>query len=154
MSRLALILALSLGAVACNPTLYAQSVAPPGRQAKLESIDGFWGVRAYAVELSQGVALAVTCHDGGPCQKMTVVSADPSIADVRHASLANREPRHPYYGGVHQMNSSGFVVLGKAPGKTRIELKSADGNRVIFVTIVAPPPTGAEATRAAALPIH
>lgn len=142
-------------AAACNPTLYAQSVAPPGRQAKLESIDGFWGVKAYRVELSQGVALAITCHDGGPCQQMQVVSADPAIADVRRASLANMEPTSPYHRTVHQMNSSGFVLLGRSPGKTLVKLTSADGNRLVHVTVVAPPPSGAEATRATAmLPIH
>lgn len=150
----ALLLAL-VTLAACNPHIYSQSIAPPGRTANLTTIDGFWGTRAYRVELSQGVALALTCRQGGPCQDLQVVSSDPAIADVRRASLGNLEPTSPYHGSPHQLNSAGFVLVGRAPGTTRVVVKTNDGGRIIHVTVVPPPPSGSEATRAsAALDLH
>src|SRR5688572_32861196 len=77
---------------ACNPYLTQQSVAPPGRAARLDEVTGFWGtVKHYRLEISEGVALALTCNKGAPCERVNVVSEDPAIAEVRPASLAKLE---------------------------------------------------------------
>ena len=82
---------LLLALIACNPHIYQQSAPPPGRSARLDSVDGFWGVKRYRLEISQGVALALTCEQGGPCEKTRVVSDNPAIAEVRPASLSALE---------------------------------------------------------------
>ena len=122
-------------AAGCNPVLVAQSAAPPGRSARLDEVSGFWGVKSYRMELSQGVALALTCYRGGPCEKMTAVSDDPAVAEVRRASLGALE-RSGMYG---QATAAALVVVGKAPGATRIRVRSKDGHRDIAVTVVPPP---------------
>ena len=91
MKAAALLLAAALAA-GCNPTLSAQSLAPPGRAARLDTIDGFWGIKGYRLELSKGVAIAVTCNHGGPCGKLRVSSDDPSIAEVHDASFGVLQP--------------------------------------------------------------
>lgn len=130
---------------ACNPTLIAQSLPPPGRIARLDPIHGFWGTKAYRVEVSHGVAIAITCHDGGPCRNLAVRSDDPQIATARPASLAQLQPT----AYLHQVApATAFVIVGKAPGTTRIRLTSAGGHRDIYVTVVAPPEHAAPATAA------
>jgi hypothetical protein len=119
----------------CNPVLVAQSAAPPGRSARLDEVSGFWGLKSYRMELSQGVALALTCYRGGPCEKMTVVSDNPAVAEVRRASLGTLE-RSGMYG---QATTAAAVVVGKSPGATRIRVRSKDGHRDIAVTVVPPP---------------
>ncbi len=120
----------------CLPTLAAQSAAPPSRAARLDAIDGFWGPKGYRLELSQGVAIAVTCNRGGPCAKMRAVADDPSIAEVRTGALSKLESS-----GMHgnQQTASAIVVVGKTPGSTTIRVRTADGGQDIHVTIVAPP---------------
>jgi hypothetical protein len=127
-------LALALAA-GCNPILVAQSAAPPGRAARLDEVDGFWGLKSYRMELSQGVALALTCYEGGPCEKLSVISDDPAIAEVRRASLGRLE-RSGMYG---QATSAALVVVGKSPGTTRIRVRSKDGHRDLAVTVIPPP---------------
>jgi len=146
-SRRALALAAAAACLAlaagCNPVLVAQSAAPPGRSARLDEVTGFWGLKSYRMELSQGVALALTCVRGGPCEKLSVVSDDPSIAEVRRASLAALEPSGIY----NQATSAALVVVGKAPGTTRIRVSAKEGHRDIAVTVVPPPgPIAARAT--------
>jgi len=130
-----LLLAAALGA-GCLPTLAAQSAAPPSRIARLDTIDGFWGPKGYRLELSQGVAIAVTCNKGGPCSRMRVTADDPSIAEVRMGALSKLE-----YVGMqgNQQTASALVVVGKAPGSTTIRVRTAGGGQDIHVTIVAPP---------------
>lgn len=134
-----IVLAFAL-AGACNPTLSAQSVAPPGRAARLDTIDGFWGIKGYTLSLSKGVAIAVTCNHGGPCAKLRVTSDDPAIAEVHDASLGVLQPSH---GGVYapdnQATAAAFVVVGKAPGTTKVRVRTSDGGRTINVTIVSAP---------------
>ena len=120
---------------ACNPYLTQQSVAPPGRSARLDEVNGFWGLQHYRLEISKGVALALTCNRGGPCEKTNVVSDDRSIAEVRPASLAALES----VGLTGQMPASAFVVIGKAPGTTKLRVKAKEGTRDVFVTVVDPP---------------
>lgn len=136
MNKLVLLAALALAA--CDPHLYQQSVAPPGRSARLDEVTGFWGnVKHYRLEVSHGVALALTCNRGGPCEKMKVISDDPAIAEVRPASLEALE-RVGYAGD--QQPSAAFVVIGKAPGATRLHVTSKTGNRDVVVTVIASPP--------------
>jgi hypothetical protein len=133
-------LALALLALAaCNPTLIAQTTPPPGRAARLDPIDGFWGTKAYRLELSQGVAIAVTCTKGRPCEKVTARAADPALVEVRDASLARLEPNNAGVYAGHQATATALVIVGKAPGTTKIHLTSEQGSRDIYVTIVPPP---------------
>ena len=135
---------LVLALAACNPTLTQQSVAPPGRAARLDPVNGFWGLKYYKLELSEGVALALTCNEGAPCEKVNVVSEDPAIAEVRPASLSALER----VGWTDNVMSSAFVVVGKAPGTTKLHVRTGDGNRDVVVTVVAPPPPANEQTAA------
>lgn len=133
----ALVLAGALAVLgACNPYLTQQSVAPPGRSARLDEVTGFWGLKHYRVELSEGVALALTCNRGGPCEKTTVTSDDPAIAEVRPASLSALQQ----VGYSTLAPASAFVVVGKAPGKTTLHVRAKEGTRDVVVTVVAPPP--------------
>jgi len=126
-----------LAVTACHPMLAAESTAPPGRSARLDAVNGFWGVKSYRLELSQGVALAVSCTYGGPCEKLVATSDDTAIAELRAASLQALRPAG-YMG--NQQPASAVVVVGKAPGSTTIRLRSKDGDRDVRVTVV-PPPT-------------
>jgi hypothetical protein len=128
-------IALCLSLAACNPYLTQQSVAPPGRSARLDEVNGFWGLKHYRLEISEGVALALTCNRGAPCEKTTVISDDRSIAEVRPASLSALQP----VGLSSQLPASAFVVIGKAPGTTKLHVKAKEGTRDVFVTVVAPP---------------
>jgi hypothetical protein len=133
---------LVLALAACNPYIYQQSAAPPGRSARLDRVENFWGLKRYRLEVSQGVAVAMTCQQGGTCEKLHVVSENPAIAEVRPASLSALES--PGYGGPSQP-SSAFVVLGRAPGTTKLHVTTAQkGKRDIDVTVIAPPAQGAK----------
>ena len=116
---------------ACNPYLSAQSTAPPGRAARLDEVKGFWGLKSYRLELSEGVAFAITCNYGGPCEHVKIVSDDPAIADVRPASLGVLERAG--------QTSSAVVVIGKAPGRTHLHVSANEGHRDIAVTVVPSP---------------
>lgn len=134
MIRLMLIASLA----ACAPSLTAQSVAPPGRTARLDEVTGFWGtIKSYRLELSQGVALAFTCSRGGPCEHIRVTSDDPRIAEIRTASLGVLERS----GLANQATSAAAIVVGKTAGTTRVRVHADEGDREIAVTIVAPPAT-------------
>ena len=131
-----LVLFAMLALAACDPHLYQQSVAPPGRSARLDEVRGFWGLKHYRLEVSRGVALAITCTQAGPCEKTKVTSEDPAIAEVRPASLSALEQ---LAFGPNQQPSSAFVVIGKAPGATRLHVSSKNGNRDVVVTVIAAP---------------
>jgi hypothetical protein len=101
----------------CGPTLIAQSAPPPGRVARLDSVDGFWGqTKYYRMEISVGVALAVTCNQIGPCEKLQVRSDDPKKIEGHAASLQTLEQSHYTR---NQAPSSGFVLVGKTPGTAK-----------------------------------
>ena len=140
MKRLLCLLALA----ACGPNLSAQSVAPPGRSARLDEVRGFWGtIKSYRLELSRGVAIAVTCTDMGPCEHVRAVSDNPAIAEVRAASLGVLEKN----GFLNNQTSSAVVLVGRAPGVTHVHVTSKEGHRDITVTIVgSPDPAPAVAT--------
>jgi hypothetical protein len=139
------LLAAGLALSGCNPYLTQQSVAPPGRAARLDAVNGFWGLKHYRLELSQGVALALTCHQGGPCSKPNLVSEDPAIVEVRPASLGRLESIGY---SMDAAPSSAFVIVGKAPGKTKLQLRTKDGKREVMVTVLAPPPPPNQQTAA------
>jgi hypothetical protein len=126
-----------LALAACDPHLYQQSVAPPGRSARLDEVTGFLGrLRHYRLEVSHGVALALTCSQAGPCEKLKVVSENPGIAEVRPASLQALEAIGL---GRDQQPSAAFVVIGKAPGSTRLHVSAKEGSRDVVVTVIPPP---------------
>jgi hypothetical protein len=134
--------ALSLALLAgCPPVLTAQSTAPPSRAARLDAIDSFWGIENYRLELSKGVAIAITCTDVKPCEKMRVTSDDPNIVEVRDAAIGQLEQQGNAYRtrAYERQTMSALVAIGKSPGKTTIRVRSADGDRDIYVTVVAPP---------------
>lgn len=131
--------AIALAALAalagCLPTLSAQSAQPPGRTARLDEVTGFWGLQGYTMELSQGAAIAVSCHRSGPCRGLAVASDDPSIAEVRRASLGTLERS----GISNQATSTAVVVVGRAAGQTKIRVTTRDGGRVIPITVITQP---------------
>jgi len=135
-----------LGFAACAPMLSAQSAAPPGRSARLDEVHGFWGIKSYRIELSQGVALAVTCTDGGPCQRLRVTSENPAVAEVHDAALGLLQPNG--YAG-NQATAAALVVVGKAVGTTLLHLSTSSGGRTIKVTVT-PQPDASRATIARA----
>lgn len=129
---------------ACNPYLRAESPAPPGRSARLDEVTNRWGViKSYRMELSQGVALAMTCYYGGPCEKMKVTSDNPNVADVRPASFGVLE----HNGLAGTATASAVVIVGKTPGSTKLHLTSKEGDREIVVTIIEQPPAMKTAAR-------
>ena len=127
--------ALALALAACAPTLAAETVAPPGRSARLDEIHGFWTTKGYRVELSQGTALALSCQRGGPCEHLVATSDDVAIAEVRPASLGVLRASS----WTNQQPAAAVVVVGKARGVTTVHLRSDDGDRDVRVTIIAPP---------------
>ncbi len=135
-------IALVVWASGCSPTLTAQSVAPPGRTALLDENHGH-----YDLDLSQGVAIAIACYYEGPCKNVVVSTEDASIADVKGASFGALQ--NQWTGGSY--SNAGIVVIGKAPGKTRIKVKTKDGNKTINVVVLAPPVVG-EPAKAVARP--
>jgi hypothetical protein len=134
--RLALADATAGALAAGNPTLAAQTPAPPGRSARLDAVDGFWSTKYYRLELSQGVAFAFNCTYTGPCEHVAVTSDDPAIAEPRAASLGKLEPNA---GIQNQAGSAATVVIARAVGTTRLHLHSSAGDRLIVVTVIAPP---------------
>lgn len=132
----AFLVAALVGVAACNPYVYQASAPPPGRAARLDPVTGFWGLKHYRLEVSTGVALALTCDHGGPCEKLTVVSEAPAIAEVRPASLAALEK---IGFGMQQQPTAAFVVVGMAPGSTKLHVRDRTGHRDITVTVIAPP---------------
>jgi hypothetical protein len=64
-----------------------------------------------------------------------VTSDDPSIAEVRTASLGVLQAS----GWAAQQTASALVVVGHAPGKTHVHVHARQGDRDISVTVVVPP---------------
>jgi hypothetical protein len=126
----------------CGPTLVAQSTAPAGRVARLDPVNGFWGLQSYRMELSAGVAVALNCYRSSPCEHMDVRS-DSTNVEVRKASIGTLE-RHPY--GGRAIPASGFVVIGKQPGNAKIVVRTEGKTRVLAVTVIAPPQPSPPAT--------
>ncbi|HUJ61375.1 MAG TPA: hypothetical protein VLX92_22880 [Kofleriaceae bacterium] len=129
---------LALALAACSPYLAAQSAAPPGRSARLDEVLGSWSqVKSYRLELSRGVAIAIDCERGGPCEHMRVASDDPQIAEVRPASLDVLRPAG--FDSRNEQTASAFVVVGKAVGTTHLHVRVGKRSREVAVTVIAPP---------------
>jgi hypothetical protein len=138
MKRFALIAFLG----ACGPYLAARSAPPPGRTAAFEENDGH-----YDLAISQGVAIAITCEDGGPCKDVVVSTENEAIAAVKGAAFGALEQAHPYYPAT--TIPAGVVIIGKSPGKTKVRVKTSDGSKTINVVVLAQPSQGQPAVRAA-----
>ncbi|MFT3692436.1 MAG: hypothetical protein QM831_04795 [Kofleriaceae bacterium] len=140
-----LVLALLVVLQACNPTLMVESPSPPGRVARMDSVDNWLGITQwYRLEITAGVAVALTCNNGSPCEHMTITSPDPKIAELRNASLSALKKTSPYSSLPQQQTAAGLVVVGKTPGKTTLHVKTEhQGERDIVVTVVAPAIAGA-----------
>ncbi len=135
----ALLLVLGTG---CGPTLSAQSTPPAGRVARLDPVTGFWGLKSYRLELSTGVAVAIACYRGAPCEHMDVRS-DSQNVEVRKASIGTLE-RHAFTGDAQP--TAGFVVIGKTPGVANLVVRGSGKTRLVAITVVAPPAPSAPAT--------
>lgn len=131
----ALLLALALAA--CGPTLSAQSGPPPGRIASFDANDDH-----YDLDLSQGVAIAIGCHHDGPCKNVVVSTTDESIVGVKGASFGALDTAYGY----GTVTPAGIVLVGRAPGKAKVKVKTAKGSKTIHVTVLPPPAIGAPAT--------
>lgn len=132
---LALVIAIAAG-TGCLPSLVAESSPPPGRAARLDADTGFWGWKHYRLELSQGVAVAIGCEHGGPCERLVATSDNPAVAEARAASLSVLRPAG--FEGNRQPAAT-LVIVGKAPGSTTIRVRTSDGGRDLPVTVVTAP---------------
>jgi hypothetical protein len=127
---------IAIATTGCLPSLAAESSAPPGRAARLDVDTDFWGQKHYRLELSHGVALAISCEYGGPCEKLVATSDNPAVAEVRPASLTALRPAG--YDGNRQP-AAALVIVAKAPGATMIRVRSKAGGRDVPVMVVAAP---------------
>lgn len=134
--------AIALFCSACGPTLIAQSTPPAGRVARLDPVNGFWGLKSYRLELSSGVALALACYRGAPCEHLDVTS-DSANVEVRKASIGQLE-RNAFTGNAQP--TSGFVVIGKTPGPANLIVRGSGKTRKVAITVVPPPQPSPPAT--------
>ncbi len=138
MNRLALVVLLAAG---CGPTFTAQSAPPPGRIAALDENGGH-----YDLDISSGVAIAISCYDNGPCKQVVISTEDESIAAVKGAAFGAIE-RQPYVYGT--ATPAGVVIIGKAPGRTKVKIKTSEGSKTIHVTVLPQPAQGSHSTAVA-----
>lgn len=112
-------------ATACDPTLEALTVPPPGARADLDTDND-------RITLSRGAALAIACTDGGDlCDYMEVAVANPDIAGARVAYEDALE-----YTYVGQRPVTSFVIFGKAVGNTSVTVESAAGDVTYEVRVI------------------
>jgi hypothetical protein len=115
---------------ACNPTLTAMSMPPPGRTGWLDT-------KHRTLEVSPGVAIAFECEkwDGGPCKNATATADDPAIATVMPAHLARLDARIDDT-STSMVPTTSFVVVARASGVTTVRVRSDDGDRTLAVTVL------------------
>lgn len=140
--RAALTVACLASLAACGPTLIAQSAPPAGRVARLDPVHGFWGLKSYRLELSSGVAIAIACYRGAPCEHLDVKS-DSQHVEIRKASIGQLERSRL---GFDATPVSGFVVIGKSAGPANLVVRGSGKTRAVAVTVVAPPQPSPPAT--------
>lgn len=128
---------LALLLAACGPTLSARSGPPPGRIAAFSANDDH-----YDLDLSQGVAISIGCEHHGPCKDVVVSTSDEAIVGVKGATFGAID--QPY--GYGTVTPAGVVLVGRTPGKAKVVVKTADGNKTIRVTVVPAPALGEHAT--------
>lgn len=139
-SLIALALLALVALPACNPSLYQASAPPPARAARLDPVTNWLGVtKRYRLEVSEGVAVALRCEHGGPCEHMRVISENPAIAEVRMASLSQLQQTPYAMSSYQQQPLSALVVVGKAAGSTKLHIKAKSGSREVTVTVIAAP---------------
>lgn len=123
--------ALAALAIGCGPTFHAVTAPPATRTAALDA-------EAETIEISPGVALAFEClpHiSTAECEAASPSVDDPRIANVLPAYLAQVDEHWWMRNGPQPRVS--FVVWGVAPGKTKLRLRSKDGESVLDVRVVA-----------------
>lgn len=110
----------ALFAVACvEPSLNALTAPPTGKQALLDS-------EARTITLSRGVALGFDCALDGPCAGASAAVDDGNLAAVFPAYLDDLTTN--YTDGLYAGSAvkTGFVLVGKVEGKTKLRVKADD----------------------------
>lgn len=115
---------LAAGLSACGVDLNPITEAPPTRVADLDPAN-------ETIELSNGVALGVSCTDScdGACENAEVLAADPEILSVRDALAPTVDSPWFEVGDV-------WVLLGSAPGRTELTVRSDCGEQVYAVEVL------------------
>lgn len=131
-ARYALVLA-ALTASGCTPSLYAVTPAPPTRVAELRTEVPVFSKNKHHAKLSVGVALGFNCVHGRPCTDMRTTIANPGIVKILPAHLAGLE-RDAFTRD--STPHSTLVMVGLAPGKTKVRLDTKQGNTIIHVTVL------------------
>lgn len=118
------VVALAAGLTGCTePYFESLSAPPPTKTADLDSAD-------KTIEISAGVALAFECSlNNAPCQAAKASVGDEAIATVARAYLdylsdAIYDPSVSASRG--KTARTAFVVVGRAPGKTKLTVKLDD----------------------------
>ena len=102
----------------CDDHFYALTVPPPTKLAELDDVD-------CEIVVSKGVALAFECTSpSGPCENARISSADEATVEVREAYVDSLD--NEANGRSYSRPRSAFVVVGKAPGRTRVTVRSAN----------------------------
>ncbi len=122
-----LLAGLLLGCSGCP--FHPASSAPPMTLANLPT-------SGDKVDLTQGVALAISCHDpwwGHPCRDMKVSSDDPGVATV---SLMHLDKYRRYDGfSPAQHPRTVFLIAGVEPGVTSVQINSDVVNERLKVRV-------------------
>ena len=106
-------------------TLQAQSVAPPGAIADVDT-------GCEEITLSKGVALAIECVDRNqPCEAVSIAVSDPAITQAYPAFSDNFASD---YNGTRP--ASTFVIVGKQVGTTEITVDTSEGEVTYIATVV------------------
>lgn len=123
---------LALCCSGCSP-LWSMSSAPPTTKAELN-------LHTDRVELTQGVALAISCRSvwsGRPCEGLTVVSEDPSIARVSFAHLDKYRHDAGFVYDIDRRRAA-FLIAGVSPGVTKVRVGGEHADEVLEVVVQAP----------------
>ena len=134
-ARALLLVALALSATGCGPRFHAMTTPPPGRSADLTEDRRFWGGWDYDVRVTEGTVLAVGCD----CARLSVTTDDARIATIMKAHSTSKDPMTQ-----RDARVASFVIVGVAPGKTRVHIKGSNGTKTIPVVVeraYRPPPT-------------
>lgn len=128
---IAFLLALTTG---CDPiSVTALTVAPPGKTADLDDV-------SLELDVSKGIALGFEClantndYDG-PCRNPRAKIDDENIAVVFSSYLDTLVESYED-GASGPRARTAFVVVGLQPGKTNLELITADGDIDVSVTVL------------------
>ncbi len=128
---------ISLAALAgCgNPTFTPRTNAPPGAVAEYyENTE----TQGRSIRLTEGVAIAIECSDkkGHPCSLDGSRMDDESVATVRRAYGA-LDQKLVYSGASNKSyeNRAVFVVVGKKAGKTKLMVRTGNGDVDVEIDI-------------------